>query len=148
MNKPIRTISIFCLLLFLALMVNATYLQYVAAGDLNKDPRNRRIIEAAFSRERGAILVGRDPMAESVPSDDRFDYQRVYPQPFKYAHVTGYFSYFGAISPTSPRDRAPNRGARTRGIRRKGAASERTTPRDLTTRFTYAIVGKVEIAVS
>ncbi len=95
MNKPIRTISIFCLLLFLALMINATYLQYVAAGDLNKDPRNRRIIEASFSRERGAILVGRDPMAESVPSDDRYDYQRVYPEPFKYSHVTGYFSYFG-----------------------------------------------------
>ena len=28
MNKPIRTISIFCMLLFLALMANATYLQY------------------------------------------------------------------------------------------------------------------------
>jgi penicillin-binding protein A len=94
MNKPIRTISIFCLLLFLALLVNATYLQYVASGDLNEDPRNRRIIEAAFSRERGAILVGRDPVAESVPSDDRYDFQREYPQPFKYAPVTGYFSYF------------------------------------------------------
>ncbi|MGI8644762.1 MAG: peptidoglycan D,D-transpeptidase FtsI family protein [Nocardioides sp.] len=94
MNKPIRTISIFCLLLFLALMVNATYLQYVASGDLNDNPRNRRIIEAAFSRERGAILVGRDPIAESVPSDDRYDVQRVYPQPLKYAPVTGAFSYF------------------------------------------------------
>ena len=94
MNKPIRTISIFCLLLFLALMVNATYLQYVASGDLNDDPRNRRIIEAAFARERGAILVGRDPIAESVPSDDRYDIQRVYSQPFKYAPVTGAFSYF------------------------------------------------------
>ena len=38
MNKPIRTISIFCLLLFLALMVNATYLQYCKAGALNDDP--------------------------------------------------------------------------------------------------------------
>ena len=94
MNKPIRTISIFCLLLFLALMVNATYLQYVASGDLNDDPRNRRIIEAAFARERGAILVGRDPIAESVPSDDRYDFQRVYSQPFKYAPITGAFSYF------------------------------------------------------
>jgi peptidoglycan glycosyltransferase len=94
MNKPIRTISIFCLLLFLALMVNATYLQYVASGDLNDDPRNRRIIEAAYARERGAILVGRDPIAESVPSDDRYEFQRVYSQPFKYAPVTGAFTYF------------------------------------------------------
>jgi len=93
-NKPIRTIAIFCLLLFLALMINATYLQYIASGDLNDDPRNRRIIEAAFSRERGALLVGRDPIAESVPSDDRYDFQRVYPQPLKYAPVTGAFSYF------------------------------------------------------
>lgn len=94
MNKPIRTLSVFCLLLFVALMVNATYLQYVAAGDLNDDPRNRRVIEAAFSRERGAILVGRDPVAESLPSDTRYQFQRTYPEPFKFAHVTGYFSYF------------------------------------------------------
>ena len=60
MNKPIRTISIFCLLLFLALMLNATYLQYWQAGALNDDPRNRRVLEEAFSSERGAILVGRD----------------------------------------------------------------------------------------
>lgn len=96
MNKPIRTISVFCLVLFVALMINATYLQYVASGDLDKDPRNRRVIEAAFSRERGAILVGRDAVAQSVPSDDRYDYQRVYSQPFRYAHLTGAFSYFGA----------------------------------------------------
>ncbi len=29
-----------------------------------------------------------------MPSDDEFEYQREYPAPFKYAHVTGYFSYF------------------------------------------------------
>ena len=94
MNKPIRTISIFCMLLFLALMANATYLQFWASGDYNKDPRNRRIIEAAFSRERGAILVGRDPVAESVPSDDEYKFQRTYAQPFKYAPLTGFFSFY------------------------------------------------------
>ncbi len=94
MNKPIRTISIFCLLLFLALMVNATYLQYYKAGALDKDPRNRRVIAASYSRERGAILVGRDPVAQSVPSNDQYKFQRKYPQPFKYAPLTGYFSYY------------------------------------------------------
>jgi peptidoglycan glycosyltransferase len=94
MNKPIRTMSLFCLLLFVALMVNATYLQYVKAGDLDKDSRNRRVIQAAFSRERGAILVGREPVANSVPSNDEYKYQRTYPEPFKYAPVTGYFSYY------------------------------------------------------
>ena len=94
MNKPIRTISIFCLLLFLALMINATYLQYWRAGALNDDPRNRRVLEASFSSERGAILVGRTAIAESERSDDRYEWQRTYPQPAKYAHLTGWFSYF------------------------------------------------------
>ena len=94
MNKPIRTISIFCLLLFLALMINATYLQYYRAGALEQDPRNRRVLAESFSGDRGAILVGREAVAESVPSGDQYEFQRRYPQPFKYAHVTGWFSYF------------------------------------------------------
>lgn len=94
MNKPIRTLSLFCLVLFLALLINVSYLQYFAAGDLNARSENRRVVQAAFSRERGAILVGRTPVAESVRSDDKYKWQRTYPQPFKYAHVTGYFSYF------------------------------------------------------
>ena len=55
MNKPIRTISIFCLLLFVALLINATWLQYWKADSYDNDGRNRRVIEAAYSRERGAI---------------------------------------------------------------------------------------------
>lgn len=94
MNKPIRTIAIFCMFLFLALMANATYLQFWEADDLNKDPLNRRVIEAAFSRERGAILVGRDPIAESVPSDDEYKFQRQYPTPLVYAPLTGFFSFY------------------------------------------------------
>ena len=94
MNKPIRTISIFCLLLFVALMINATWLQYWKSDAYDKDPRNRRVIEAAYSRERGAILVGREPVAESVESDDEYDFLRTYAEPFKYAHATGYFSFF------------------------------------------------------
>ncbi len=94
MNKPIRTISLFCMLLFLALMVNATYLQYWQADALNKDARNRRIIQEAFSRERGAILVHGTAVAESVESDDEYEFQRTYAQPFKYAPVTGWFSYY------------------------------------------------------
>lgn len=93
MNKPIRTISIFCMLLFLALMLNATVLQYVRASGLNDDPRNRRVLDAAFSRERGSIVVGQDAVARSVPSGDEYEFQRTYPQPFKYAPVTGYFSF-------------------------------------------------------
>lgn len=94
MNKAIRTIATFCLLLFLALMLNATYLQYWRASSLDENPLNRRVLEEAFSSERGAILVGRTPVAESKPIDDRYEFQRTYPQPYKYAPITGWFSYF------------------------------------------------------
>ena len=97
MNRPIRAMAVFCMLLFLALLVNATYVQYVRADALNNRDGNRRVIDAQFSRERGPILVGGDPVAASRPVDDRYQYQRRYPQPFKYAHLTGYFSYiYGA----------------------------------------------------
>ena len=56
------------IVLFLALLVNATYLMAVRSDDLSKDPRNRRIITATYSRERGAILVGKDAIARSVPA--------------------------------------------------------------------------------
>jgi peptidoglycan glycosyltransferase len=93
-NKPIRVVSVFCLLLFLALLLNATYLMYVRSDELSKDPRNRRVITATYSRERGAILVGKDAIARSVPSDDKYKFQRTYSEPFKYAPVTGYFAFF------------------------------------------------------
>ena len=94
MNKPIRVVAVFSLVLFLALLVNSTYLMYVRADGLSDDPRNRRIITAAFSRERGAILVGKEAIARSVPSDDKYKFQRTYAQPLKYAPLTGYFSWF------------------------------------------------------
>ena len=95
MNKPIRVVSVFCLVLFMALLINATYLMYVRADSLSDDPRNRRIVTATFSRERGAILVGKEAIAKSVPSDDKYKFQRTYSQPFKYAPLTGYFSWYG-----------------------------------------------------
>lgn len=96
MNKPIRTVGVFCMLLFLALMANATSLQYLRAGGLNDRPGNGRALDARFSAERGAILVGRTPIAESVPVDDRYEYQRTYPLAGMYAHLTGWFYYSNA----------------------------------------------------
>lgn len=96
MNKPIRMFSVFCLLLFLALMANVTYLQVFKADELAASPRNTRVIAEQFSRERGAILVGRDPIAQSVPVDDQYKFQRKYAYPRLYAHVTGRFNYYGS----------------------------------------------------
>jgi penicillin-binding protein A len=92
-NKPIRTMSIFCMLLFAALLLNSTYLQYVDAGDLNSRGDNKRVRDAEFSRKRGAIVAGGASVAQSNPFDDPYKYQRVYRQPRKYAQLTGYFSY-------------------------------------------------------
>jgi peptidoglycan glycosyltransferase len=96
MNKPIRTVAIFCLLLFLALALNATYLQYYHANALNDRVGNGRVATATFSRDRGEIKAGpngRTVIAESVASHDQYKYQRVYRQPYMYAPVTGWYTF-------------------------------------------------------
>jgi penicillin-binding protein A len=93
MNKPIRAMSIFCMVLFVALLLNSTYLQYFEANDLNSRNDNKRVRDAEFSRKRGAILVDGKSVAESVRTKDQYEYQRTYPNALKYAHLTGYYSY-------------------------------------------------------
>ncbi|RYD18027.1 MAG: hypothetical protein EOP89_17895, partial [Lysobacteraceae bacterium] len=46
---------------------------------------NRRVKEAAYSSERGAILVGRTPIAQSKAFDDEFKFLRTYPDRGLYA---------------------------------------------------------------
>ena len=82
MNKPIRNLAVACMLLFVALLVNATYVQYWQADDLtslSKHPDNKRVRDAEFSRERGAILVRGKAVAESNKSDDEYKFQRGLP---------------------------------------------------------------------
>ncbi|MBE7324491.1 penicillin-binding protein 2 [Nocardioides sp. Y6] len=98
MNKPIRMISIFCLVLFLLLLGNVTWLQVFKAGSLADSGHNQRVIADNFSRERGAILVGRQPVAQSVPVDSQYEFQREYPRPRLYAHLTGRFNWFGTTA--------------------------------------------------
>lgn len=93
MNQPIRRMAVACGVLFLALLLNATYLQYWQADELNTRADNKRVRDAEFSRERGAILVNGRAIAESEPSDNEYEFQRTYPQPQKYAPITGYYSY-------------------------------------------------------
>ncbi|SDS86151.1 cell elongation-specific peptidoglycan D,D-transpeptidase [Nocardioides scoriae] len=95
MNRPIRNCAVGCLLLFLALLANATYVQYWQADDLtslSQHPDNIRVRDAEFSRERGSILVRGRAVAQSNPSDDSYQFQREYPQAARYAHLTGYFT--------------------------------------------------------
>jgi peptidoglycan glycosyltransferase len=96
MNRPIRTLAVFALVLFGLLLVNANYVQVFRAGDLNARADNKRARDAECSSERGPILVGRKTAARSVESGDRLKYLRRYPAGRLYAPVTGFFScYYG-----------------------------------------------------
>jgi peptidoglycan glycosyltransferase len=95
-NNPVRKLSLVVAALFASLLVSTTLIQYVFAADLNARPDNRRTLLSTFARERGEILVGQTPVARSVPSDDEYKYQREYPEGPLYAHVTGFYSFFGA----------------------------------------------------
>ncbi|MDQ3416467.1 MAG: penicillin-binding transpeptidase domain-containing protein, partial [Actinomycetota bacterium] len=93
MNRPIRVLAVFCGVLFLALLLNATYVQFIDANDLNSTSGNRRVVDEEFARERGPILVGEDRVARSMSSKDEYDFQRIYRQSQLYSHLTGYYSY-------------------------------------------------------
>lgn len=97
MNTPVRRLSFLVAGLFAALLVSTTLIQYVFAADLNGRPDNRRTLLATYARERGEILVGQNPVAKSVPTDDEFKFQRTYDDPELYAHVSGFYSFFGAV---------------------------------------------------
>lgn len=93
MNGPIRKVTIFVAMLLAALLANMTWISVARTESLNDDNRNRRVRDAEFSRNRGAILVGNDPIAESVPRSGRFPFVRTYPQPELWSSVTGWYSY-------------------------------------------------------
>ncbi|HYJ68059.1 MAG TPA: penicillin-binding protein 2 [Nocardioidaceae bacterium] len=93
MNRPIRVMAIACLVLFVALMANINYIQYIDADDLNTMVANNRVRHDEFSRERGPIIVGDRQIALSEPVDDEFEYLRAYRQTNLYANLTGFYSY-------------------------------------------------------
>ena len=97
MNEPIRRLSFIVALLFSALLVSTTWIQFVKAKELDNRPGNRRTLLESYSRERGAILVGGSPVAKSVPTKDELKYVRTYPAGKLYSQVTGYYSFtYGA----------------------------------------------------
>jgi len=94
MDRSIRRLGGFIMLLFCALFVQLNYIQVIRAGDLNVKVGNTRPIDQAFSRPRGTIATADGVLlARSVPSDDRFQFQRQYPEGDLYAALTGYLNY-------------------------------------------------------
>lgn len=94
MNAPIRRLGTVVALMFCALLIASTTIQFVQAKSLAAKPGNTRTRIATFTRDRGSILVGGQAVAESKPTDDEFKYQRRYLQGPLYAPLTGYYSYW------------------------------------------------------
>jgi peptidoglycan glycosyltransferase len=91
-NAPLRKVAISVLVLFTLLIINVNYIQVVRSDELRNNASNTRVLAAEYDRERGAIVVAGNAIAESVPTDGRLKYLRNYPQGELYAAVTGYHS--------------------------------------------------------
>jgi peptidoglycan glycosyltransferase len=82
------------MLMFGLLLANGTYMMIVRQSSLTEAPQNRRVRDAEFAQNRGAILTaGKVKIATTEPSDDSFKFQRVYPGGELYAPITGFYSY-------------------------------------------------------
>jgi peptidoglycan glycosyltransferase len=94
MNRPIRRIGVIMLVLYLVLFAQLNNLQLFGAQRLNNHPQNSREAARDFERPRGMIVTADGlVIARSVPTPDGpIARRREYPQGFKYAHITGYFS--------------------------------------------------------
>lgn len=87
-----RRAATFCLLLVLALIGQASYVQVFEAKSLDDNPANQRQTIQRYAQPRGNILVGPDPVTGSTPTGGRFDYKRSYTDGPMWAAVTGYSS--------------------------------------------------------
>ena len=98
MDRSIRRLGVFLMVLFCALFAQLNYIQAWRAPDLNTKPGNTRPVDQSFSRPRGTVSTADGVViSRSVKSNDRYEYQRDFPQGELYASMTGYFNYsFGA----------------------------------------------------
>ena len=98
MNRSIQRLGMFLMLLFGALFAQLNYIQAWRAPELNTKLGNTRPVDQSFSRPRGTVSTADGlVISRSVRSNDRYEYQRDFPQGELYAAMTGYFNYsFGA----------------------------------------------------
>jgi penicillin-binding protein A len=95
-NRALRRISLVCLLMFVALLVNINYRQAFQASGLATEAGNVRTFDQQFQYQRGSISTSDGVVvAESRPQKGIYKYRRYYPAGPVYAPVTGYDSIFG-----------------------------------------------------
>ncbi|WP_327322819.1 penicillin-binding transpeptidase domain-containing protein [Streptomyces sp. NBC_01210] len=93
MNKTIRNAAVFSLLLVLALLLRATWVQAYEGRALADDDHNRRKIIAQYAQPLGDIIVAGSPVngSKRTASSD-LAYKRTYTDGSLYSAVTGYSS--------------------------------------------------------
>ncbi|MGW1891779.1 peptidoglycan D,D-transpeptidase FtsI family protein [Streptomyces sp. NPDC002004] len=98
MNTTIRRASVFVLLLVLALLGRATWVQFYKGEALADDKHNRRKTMEQYAHPLGDIIVGGDAVTGSRrTTGSDLAYKRTYKDGPLYAPVTGYSSQvFGA----------------------------------------------------
>ncbi|WP_372346975.1 peptidoglycan D,D-transpeptidase FtsI family protein [Streptomyces sp. KL116D] len=94
MNKTIRRASVFTLLLILALLVRATWVQFYDGQALADNDKNRRKTIAQYAYPLGDIIVGGKAVTGSARTGGSSDlaYKRTYENGSLYSAVTGYTS--------------------------------------------------------
>ncbi|MCP9968886.1 peptidoglycan D,D-transpeptidase FtsI family protein [Actinomadura madurae] len=93
MDKPVRRVAIFALLLFFGLMAQVNYVQGSQAEDLRTDARNSRQYADVFNSPRGQISAGGEVLVTSKETGkDNPKYGRTYKDGPIFAPVTGYFN--------------------------------------------------------
>ncbi|WP_344738248.1 peptidoglycan D,D-transpeptidase FtsI family protein [Microbacterium awajiense] len=92
MTKELRRLSILMLFMFLALFASTSWIQVVQADALSANPENRRALFDSYEVQRGSIVASGSAIASSVPSDDAYSWQRVYPDAAMWAPVTGWIN--------------------------------------------------------
>ncbi|MGW1911329.1 peptidoglycan D,D-transpeptidase FtsI family protein [Streptomyces sp. NPDC002076] len=99
MNKTIRRASVFALLLVLALLVRATWVQFYDGKALADDNDNRRNAIRTYSQPLGNIIVAGNAITGSTRTKGSdLVYKRTYADGRLYSAVTGYASQ--AYAPT------------------------------------------------
>ncbi|MEV7281105.1 penicillin-binding transpeptidase domain-containing protein [Streptomyces sp. NPDC093111] len=92
MIRYIRRAAALCLVLLVALLVNAARVMVFEADAYDDNPANRRIAITRWGEPRGEIVVDGRPVTGSRDSGQQLRYERTYTQGPLYAPVTGYAS--------------------------------------------------------
>ncbi len=90
MTKELRRLSIVMLAMFVALFASTSIIQVAQAGNLTNTPGNTRALYDSYEIQRGSIIASGTPIAQSVPADDVYSWQRQYTDAQMWAPVTGY----------------------------------------------------------